>query len=61
MHSSLDAVLGALKQADSSSAPAVATTDRNNGKLRGMMLQARERELPLICANPDIVVNAATG
>ena len=40
-----------------SSAPACSTTrPRSAEDYRATMLQARERKLPLICANPDIVV-----
>ena len=53
----LDPVLAPLEQADYIVCTGLFDDEIEAAEdYRGMMLQARERKLPLICANPDIVV-----
>ena len=53
----LDPVLSALQDADYIVCTGLFDDESETAEdYRGMMLQARERGLPLICANPDIVV-----
>jgi HAD superfamily hydrolase (TIGR01459 family) len=53
----LDAVIAPLEQADYIVCTGLFDDETESAEdYRGMMLQARERKLPLICANPDIVV-----
>ena len=53
----LDAVLAPLEQADYIICTGLFDDETESAEdYRGMMLQARERKLTLICANPDIVV-----
>src|ERR1700755_2069110 len=53
----LDAVLAPLDQADYIVCTALFDDETESAEnYRGMMLQARERRLTLVCANPDIVV-----
>lgn len=53
----LDAVLGPLEQADYIICTGLFDDEIESAEdYRAMMLQALERKLPLICANPDIVV-----
>ena len=53
----LDLTLGPLEQADYIICTGLFDDETETAEdYRGMMLQARERGLPLICANPDIVV-----
>ncbi len=53
----LDAVLGPLEQADYIICTGLFDDETESAEdYRAMMLQALERKLPLICANPDIVV-----
>jgi HAD superfamily hydrolase (TIGR01459 family) len=53
----LDAVLSPLEQADYIVCTGLFDDETETAEdYRGMMLQARERKLTLICANPDIVV-----
>jgi HAD superfamily hydrolase (TIGR01459 family) len=53
----LDPRLGPLEQADYIVCTGLFDDEIETAEdYRGMMLQARERKLPLICANPDIVV-----
>ena len=53
----LDAVIGPLEQADYIICTGLFDDETESAEdYRAMMLQARERQLPLICANPDIVV-----
>jgi HAD superfamily hydrolase (TIGR01459 family) len=57
IHRGLDAVLGPLEQADYIVCTGLFDDETESAEdYRTMMLQARERKLPLICANPDIVV-----
>jgi len=57
IHRGLDAVLGPLEQADYIVCTGLFDDETESAEdYRAMMLQARERKLPLICANPDIVV-----
>src|ERR1700730_13089896 len=53
----LDPVLSPLSEADYIVCTGLLDDETESaGDYRGMMLQARERQLTLICANPDIVV-----
>src|ERR1700710_2185876 len=53
----LDPVLAPLEQADYIVCTGLFDDETESAEdYRGMMLQARTRKLPLICANPDIVV-----
>src|SRR6202011_6190264 len=53
----LDPVLSPLEQADYIVCTGLFDDETETAEdYRAMMLQARERKLPLICANPDIVV-----
>src|SRR6201992_2186624 len=53
----LDVALAPLEQADYIVCTGLFDDETETAEdYRGMMLQARERKLPLICANPDIVV-----
>jgi HAD superfamily hydrolase (TIGR01459 family) len=53
----LDLTLGPLEQADYIVCTGLFDDETETAEdYRGMMLQARERQLTLICANPDIVV-----
>ncbi len=53
----LDAVLAPLQQADYIICTGLFDDETETAEdYRGMMLQARERRLTLVCANPDIVV-----
>jgi HAD superfamily hydrolase (TIGR01459 family) len=53
----LDAVIAPLEQADYIVCTGLFDDETESAEdYRGMMLQARERRLPLVCANPDIVV-----
>jgi ribonucleotide monophosphatase NagD (HAD superfamily) len=53
----LDPVLAPLEQADYIVCTGLFDDETESAEdYRAMMLQARERKLPLICANPDIVV-----
>ena len=53
----LDAVLAPLEAADYIVCTGLFDDETESAEdYRAMMLQARERKLPLICANPDIVV-----
>jgi HAD superfamily hydrolase (TIGR01459 family) len=53
----LDPVLSSLEQADYIVCTGLYDDETESAEdYRGMMLKARERQLPLICANPDIVV-----
>ena len=53
----LDAVLAPLEQADYIVCTGLFDDETESAEdYRAMMLQARERKLTLICANPDIVV-----
>ena len=53
----LDAVIAPLEQADYIVCTGLFDDETESAEdYRGMMLQARERKLPLVCANPDIVV-----
>jgi HAD superfamily hydrolase (TIGR01459 family) len=57
IHRGLDLVLGPLEQADYIVCTGLFDDETETAEdYRGMMLQARERQLTLICANPDIVV-----
>ena len=57
IHRDLDPVLAPLEQADYIVCTGLFDDETESAEdYRGMMLQARERKLPLICANPDIVV-----
>src|ERR1700680_965264 len=57
IHRGLDAVIGPLEQADYIICTGLFDDETESAEdYRAMMLQARERKLPLICANPDIVV-----
>jgi HAD superfamily hydrolase (TIGR01459 family) len=56
-HRGLDPVLAPLEQADYIVCTGLFDDETESAEdYRGMMLQARERKLTLICANPDIVV-----
>jgi HAD superfamily hydrolase (TIGR01459 family) len=57
IHRGLDAVLAPLEQADYIVCTGLFDDETESAEdYRAMMLQARERKLTLICANPDIVV-----
>ncbi len=57
IHRGLNAVLAPLEEADYIVCTGLFDDETESAEdYRGMMLQARERKLPLICANPDIVV-----
>jgi HAD superfamily hydrolase (TIGR01459 family) len=57
IHRGLDLTLGPIEQADYIICTGLFDDETETAEdYRGMMLQARERQLPLICANPDIVV-----
>src|SRR6202171_5660002 len=57
LHRGLDPVIGPLEQADYIICTGLFDDETESAEdYRAMMLQARERKLPLICANPDIVV-----
>jgi HAD superfamily hydrolase (TIGR01459 family) len=57
IHRGLDAVLAPLEQADYIVCTGLFDDETESAEdYRGMMVQARERKLTLICANPDIIV-----
>ena len=57
IHRGLDAVMAPLEQADYIICTGLFDDETESAEdYRAMMLQAREHRLPLICANPDIVV-----
>lgn len=57
IHRGLDLTLGPLEQADYITCTGLFDDETETSEdYRGMMQQALERRLPLICANPDIVV-----
>ena len=57
IHRGLDAVMAPLEQADYIICTGLFDDETESAEdYRVMMLQAREHRLPLICANPDIVV-----
>ena len=57
IHRGLDAVIAPLEQADYIICTGLFDDETETAEdYRAMMLQARERKLTLICANPDIVV-----
>src|SRR5260370_22802569 len=57
IHRGLDPVLAPLVQADYIVCTGLFDDETESAEdYRAMMLQARERQLTLICANPDIVV-----
>jgi HAD superfamily hydrolase (TIGR01459 family) len=57
IHRGLDPVLAPLEEADYIVCTGLFDDETESAEdYRGMLLQARERNLPLICANPDIVV-----
>jgi HAD superfamily hydrolase (TIGR01459 family) len=57
IHRGLDPVLSPLEQADYIVCTGLYDDETESAEdYRGMMLQARQRKLTLICANPDIVV-----
>ena len=57
IHRGLDPALAPLEQADYIVCTGLFDDETESAEdYRGMLLQARERKLPLICANPDIVV-----
>jgi len=57
IHRGLDAVMAPLEQADYIICTGLFDDETESAEdYRTMMLQAREHKLPLICANPDIVV-----
>ncbi len=57
IHRGLDAVTAPLEQADYIICTGLFDDETESAEdYRAMMLQAREHKLPLICANPDIVV-----
>src|SRR6266516_5145815 len=57
IHRGLDAVMAPLQQADYIICTGLCDDETESAEdYRAMMLQAREHKLPLICANPDIVV-----
>jgi HAD superfamily hydrolase (TIGR01459 family) len=57
IHRGLDAVMAPLEQADYIVCTGLFDDETESAEdYRAMMLQAREHKLPLICANPDIVV-----
>src|ERR1700755_2691687 len=57
IHRGLNAVLAPLEEADYIVCTGLYDDENATAEdYRGMMLKARERRLPLVCANPDIVV-----
>src|SRR2546430_441358 len=57
IHGGLDAVMAPLEQADYIVCTGLCDDETESAEdYRAMMLQAREHKLPLVCANPDIVV-----
>ena len=57
IHRGLDAVMAPLEQADYIVCTGLFDDETESAEdYRTMLLQAREHKLPLICANPDIVV-----
>jgi HAD superfamily hydrolase (TIGR01459 family) len=57
IHRGLDPLMSPLEQADYIVCTGLFDDETESAEdYRAMMLQARERKLPLICANPDIVV-----
>ena len=57
IHRGLDAVFAPLERADYIICTGPFDDESESAEeYRGMIMQARERNLPLICANPDIVV-----
>lgn len=57
IHRGLDCLLAPLEQADYIVCTGLFDDETESGEdYRAMMLQARERKLTLVCANPDIVV-----
>jgi HAD superfamily hydrolase (TIGR01459 family) len=57
IHRGLDPVISPLEEADYIVCTGLFDDETETAEdYRAMMLQARERKLPLICANPDIVV-----
>lgn len=57
IHRGLDAVMAPLEQADYIVCTGLFDDETESAEdYRAMMLLAREHELPLVCANPDIVV-----
>jgi HAD superfamily hydrolase (TIGR01459 family) len=57
IHRGLDAAMAPLKQADYIICTGLFDDETESAEdYRAMLLQAREHKLPLICANPDIVV-----
>jgi HAD superfamily hydrolase (TIGR01459 family) len=57
IHRGLDPVLAPLQEADYIVCTGLMDDETETAEdYRGMMTQARQRKLPLICANPDIVV-----
>ena len=57
IHRGLDPVIAPLAEADYIVCTGLFDDETESAEdYRAMMLQARERKLPLICANPDIVV-----
>src|SRR6267378_7232801 len=57
IHRGLDAVLAPLEQADYIVCTGLFDDETESAEdYRAMMMQARERKLTLVCANPDIVV-----
>ncbi|MEH2540181.1 MULTISPECIES: TIGR01459 family HAD-type hydrolase [unclassified Bradyrhizobium] len=57
IHRGLDAVMAPLEQADYIICTGLFDDETESAEdYRAMMLQAREHKLPLVCANPDIVV-----
>jgi HAD superfamily hydrolase (TIGR01459 family) len=57
IHRGLDAVMTPLEQADYIVCTGLFDDETESAEdYRTMMLQAREHKLPLVCANPDIVV-----
>jgi HAD superfamily hydrolase (TIGR01459 family) len=57
VHRGLDPVLAPLQDADYIVCTGLFDDETESAEdYRAMMLEARERQLPLICANPDIVV-----
>ena len=57
IHRGLDAVMAPLEQADYIICTGLFDDETESAEdYRAMMLQAHEHKLPLICANPDIVV-----
>ncbi|XSC45062.1 TIGR01459 family HAD-type hydrolase [Bradyrhizobium sp. RDT10] len=57
IHRGLDAAMAPLEQADYIICTGLFDDETESAEdYRAMMLQAREHKLPLVCANPDIVV-----